>query len=80
MFGELIGAWAATVWRQMGSPQSVRLIELGPGRGTLMADALRAAQALPEFHRAIAVHLVEVSPVLGALQEKTLAVPGTGKR
>ena len=39
MFGELIGAWAATVWRQMGSPAEVKLIELGPGRGTLMADA-----------------------------------------
>jgi len=76
MFGELIGAWAATVWRQMGSPPRVHLVELGPGRGTLMADALRAAQALPEFHRAIAVHLVEVSPVLGALQEKTLADAG----
>jgi NADH dehydrogenase [ubiquinone] 1 alpha subcomplex assembly factor 7 len=73
MFGELIGAWAATVWRQMGSPLDVRLIELGPGRGTLMADALRAAKALPDFHAAISVHLVEISPVLCALQEKTLA-------
>ena len=49
MFGELIGAWAATVWQQMGAPQEVRLVELGPGRGTLMADALRAAKALPDF-------------------------------
>lgn len=73
MFGELIGAWTATVWRQMGSPRTVRLIELGPGRGTLMADALRAAQALPEFHAAVLVHLVEISPVLRALQEKRLA-------
>jgi SAM-dependent MidA family methyltransferase len=73
MFGELLGAWAATVWRQMGSPGRVHLIELGPGRGTLMADALRAAQALPDFHAALSVHLVEVSPVLRALQEKTLA-------
>lgn len=73
MFGELIGAWAATVWRQMGAPARVRLIELGPGRGTLMADALRAAQALPDFHAAVSVELVEVSPVLRALQEKTLA-------
>jgi SAM-dependent MidA family methyltransferase len=73
MFGELIGAWAATVWRQMGSPPRVHLVELGPGRGTLMADALRAAQALPEFHAALSVHLVEISPVLRALQEQTLA-------
>src|SRR5437868_9871187 len=73
MFGELIGAWAATVWRQIGSPGRVHLIELGPGRGTLMADALRAAKALPEFHAALSVHMVETSPVLRTLQEKTLA-------
>jgi SAM-dependent MidA family methyltransferase len=66
MFGELIGAWAATVWRQMGSPAKVQLVELGPGRGTLMADALRAARALPEFRAAISVHLVEISPALRA--------------
>ena len=72
MFGELIGAWAATVWRQMGSP-AVRLIELGPGRGTLMADALRAAKAMPEFAAALSVHLVETSPVLRGAQEAKLA-------
>lgn len=76
MFGELIGAWAAAVWRQMGSPERVHLIELGPGRGTLMADALRAARALPEFHAALLVHMVEISPVLRALQEKALASAG----
>jgi SAM-dependent MidA family methyltransferase len=73
MFGELIGAWAAAVWSEMGSPDRVQLIELGPGRGTLMADALRAAQALPEFHAALSVHLVEISPALRAAQEKALA-------
>jgi NADH dehydrogenase [ubiquinone] 1 alpha subcomplex assembly factor 7 len=73
MFGELIGAWAATVWRQMGSPAKVRLIELGPGRGTLMADMLRAATALPEFRVALSVHLVEISPTLRGRQEQTLA-------
>src|SRR2546421_652598 len=72
MFGELIGAWAATVWRQMGSPARVRLIELGPGRGTLMADVLRAAKALPEFRAALPVHLVEISPALRTRQEQTL--------
>ncbi len=49
MFGELIGLWAAEVWSRMGSPRSVRLIELGPGRGTLMSDALRAARIAPAF-------------------------------
>jgi SAM-dependent MidA family methyltransferase len=76
MFGELIGAWAAAVWRQMGSPARVQLVELGPGRGTLMADALRAAKALPEFFAALSVHLVEISPALRAMQEKTLANAG----
>ncbi len=76
MFGELIGLWAATVWTQMGTPENVRLIELGPGRGTLMNDALRAVQIVPEFHSAIVAHLVEISPVLQAQQEKTLEAAG----
>jgi NADH dehydrogenase [ubiquinone] 1 alpha subcomplex assembly factor 7 len=76
MFGELIGLWVAAVWKQMGAPENVRLIELGPGRGTMMKDALRAVQIVPEFRAAIVVHLVEVSPVLQAQQEK--ALEGTG--
>src|SRR6476661_8828918 len=78
MFGELIGLWAAAVWRKMGSPESIRLVELGPGRGTMMADALRAAKVLPAFQSALVVHLVETSPTLQQLQRKTLesfAVP-----
>jgi len=73
MFGELIGAWAAAVWQRMGSPLKVQLVELGPGRGTLMADALRASRALPEFRAALAVHLVEISPSLRQAQKRTLA-------
>jgi len=73
MFGELIGLWCAETWAAMGSPASVILAELGPGRGTLMADALRAARVAPEFHAALDVHLVETSPVLRQAQEKTLA-------
>jgi SAM-dependent MidA family methyltransferase len=72
MFGELVGLWASAVWKQMGAPENVRLIELGPGRGTMMKDALRALQIVPEFRSAIVVHLVEISPVLQAQQEKTL--------
>jgi len=76
MFGELIGLWAAEVWRAMGEPSPVRLVELGPGRGTLMADALRAARVLPAFRSATAVHLVETSPALRARQEAALAPAG----
>lgn len=73
MFGELIGIWAAAVWRQIGTPETVHLIELGPGRGTLMADALRAGHTVPDFGAAIVVHLVEISPALQERQRETLA-------
>ncbi|HUI95312.1 MAG TPA: SAM-dependent methyltransferase [Xanthobacteraceae bacterium] len=72
MFGELLGLWSAAVWRQMGAPANVRLIELGPGRGTMMHDMLRAAHVMPDFRRALAVDLVETSPVLRARQQQTL--------
>jgi len=75
MFGELIGLWAATVWRLMGEPQ-VQLVELGPGRGTLMRDVLRATRVVPGFHAAAAVHLVEISPVLERQQRAALAGVG----
>jgi NADH dehydrogenase [ubiquinone] 1 alpha subcomplex assembly factor 7 len=76
MFGELIGLWCAEVWRLMGAPDAFRLVELGPGRGTLMADALRAAEVLPGFATAAAVHFVETSPLLRARQ-KAARVGGT---
>ena len=77
MFGELIGLWAAEVWVAMGSPNPVRLIELGPGRGTLMSDALRAARIVPEFRAAIDVTLVETSPTLAEIQHETLLTSGS---
>jgi NADH dehydrogenase [ubiquinone] 1 alpha subcomplex assembly factor 7 len=73
VFGELLGLWAASAWHRMGEPENVRLIELGPGRGTMMLDALRAAQVAPAFRAAIVLHLVEISPVLQELQQQTLA-------
>ena len=73
MFGELIGLWAGAVWRQMGSPDNVRLVELGPGRGTMMLDALRAAKVMPDFRAAIVVHFVEISPALEEQQRRAFA-------
>jgi NADH dehydrogenase [ubiquinone] 1 alpha subcomplex assembly factor 7 len=70
MFGELIGLWAAAAWRSMGSPENVRLVELGPGRGSLMLDALRAAKVMPDFRTALVVHFVEISPVLEQFQRE----------
>jgi len=73
MFGELIGLWAAAVWNAMGSPPLVRLVELGPGRGTMMADALRALRVLPPLYQTLSVHLVEINPVLREKQKSTLS-------
>ena len=76
MFGEMLGLWAAAVWQGMGSPVRILLVELGPGRGTLMADALWTARAVPAFGRALSIHLVETSPVLREQQQKKLARAG----
>jgi NADH dehydrogenase [ubiquinone] 1 alpha subcomplex assembly factor 7 len=76
MFGELLGAWCVATWQQMGAPDMVHLVEIGPGRGTLMADALRASAHAPEFAAARRVHLVETSPALRALQQERLADTG----
>jgi len=73
MFGELIGLWCAVTWRQLGAPAPVHLVELGPGRGTLMKDALRAIKAEPEFSTALTPHLVETGARLRALQQQALA-------
>lgn len=72
MFGELVGLWCAVVWQQMGAPARLPLIELGPGRGTLMADALRAARLVPGFRDAVELHLVEASPTLRAVQARAV--------
>lgn len=73
MFGELLGLWAASVWRAIGSPPMLRLIELGPGRGTMMADALRALRVLPPLYQSLSVHMVEINPVLREKQRATLS-------
>jgi NADH dehydrogenase [ubiquinone] 1 alpha subcomplex assembly factor 7 len=73
IFGELCAVWGACLWDAMGRPARVQLVELGPGRGTLMADLLRGAAALPGgFAAALEVHLVEVSPALRRMQAAAL--------
>jgi NADH dehydrogenase [ubiquinone] 1 alpha subcomplex assembly factor 7 len=72
MFGELLGLWALEVWQRMGSPERVRLIEVGPGDGTLMSDMLRAAKVAPAFGAATDVWLVEASEPLKAAQRGRL--------
>ena len=73
MFGEIIGAWLAVVARQAGASAPLRLVELGPGRGTLMADILRVLRQVPRLADDIRVDMVETSPVLRARQRATLA-------
>jgi NADH dehydrogenase [ubiquinone] 1 alpha subcomplex assembly factor 7 len=73
VFGEILGLWAAVTWELIGRPDPVLLVELGPGRGTLMADALRATAAVvPAFRAALRLHLVESSPRLRAIQAERL--------
>lgn len=72
IFGELIGAWLAYCWQEMGAPPDTKLIELGPGHGTLMHDILRATRNIPSFHDSIRVCMVETSPTLRRLQQQKL--------
>src|SRR5258708_3673289 len=72
MFGELLGVWAASAWELMGRPDEVRLIEMGPGDGTLMGDILRTGRHAEGSLEAAAVWLVEPSPPLRALQAERL--------
>ena len=72
LFGEMIGLWLVQAWQDMGAPSGVAVVELGPGRGTLMADALRAAAVVPAFADSVSIHLVETSPVLKQKQAESL--------
>lgn len=76
LFGEMIGIWCVSMWQQMGSPKNLRLVELGPGRGTLMADLLRGTSVFPAFSSFLSVAMVEVSPVLRQLQWQALGCEG----
>eukprot|EP00216_Chloropicon_sp_CCMP2111_P003651 CAMPEP_0198243122 /NCGR_PEP_ID=MMETSP1446-20131203/24740_1 /TAXON_ID=1461542 ORGANISM="Unidentified sp, Strain CCMP2111" /NCGR_SAMPLE_ID=MMETSP1446 /ASSEMBLY_ACC=CAM_ASM_001112 /LENGTH=488 /DNA_ID=CAMNT_0043926851 /DNA_START=92 /DNA_END=1558 /DNA_ORIENTATION=+ len=84
LFGEMIGLWCVTVWKQLGCPEALRIVELGPGKGTLMADMIRSTGASSSTFKAFqdalfnnpnagGVHLVEVSPGLREKQRAALA-------
>lgn len=72
IFGELLGVWCAAAFQALGAPHHFLLIELGPGRGTLMSDVLRATRVMPGFREAAQIHLVETSPALRKLQAEKL--------
>jgi NADH dehydrogenase [ubiquinone] 1 alpha subcomplex assembly factor 7 len=68
IFGELLGLWCLAVWQSLGEPPSVIVVELGPGRGTLASDALRAWHTVPSFLASASIALVETSPTLREAQ------------
>ena len=72
IFGEMLGAWVANVWMKMGAPEAFTFLECGPGRGTLIADMLRATKGVEGFHKAARIHLLEMSPVLKEMQKEKL--------
>ena len=77
MFGELISIWCRLVWEKLGKPKSLNLVELGPGRGVLMSDILRASKSSQQFADAISVHLVEIGePMVEAQKEALSEYPG----
>ncbi|MDD2869466.1 SAM-dependent methyltransferase [Neomegalonema sp.] len=78
MFGEMLGLWLAQVWLDQGAPDPFLLVEMGPGRGTLMADALRAAGRVPGFLKAARLWLIEISPRLRGIQAGKLAAFAPG--
>jgi NADH dehydrogenase [ubiquinone] 1 alpha subcomplex assembly factor 7 len=76
MFGEMLGLWLGQVWIDQGSPKNTHLVELGPGRGTLMADALRVLKRVPDFLDQVEIVLVEASPTLREIQKARLENSG----
>lgn len=76
MFGEILGLWCGQCWVDQGCPKNTRLVELGPGRGTLMADALRALKRVPGFLDEVELVLVEASPTLRDIQRERLKDSG----
>lgn len=76
MFGEIVGLWCVSVWEQMHQPDPFAFVELGPGRGTLMADVLHAVRIRPAFTAAARLRLVETSPALSEHQRRALSGRG----
>ncbi len=72
VFGELLGLFLADYWIKLGRPNSINLVELGPGRGTLLADMLRSTRSVEGFHQSLCLHLIEINPALQKQQESSI--------
>lgn len=77
VFGEVIAAWALDYYTKRGQPDTITLIELGPGKGTLMADFLRTAKLSKTFSEALSLCFVEINPLLKAIQQQKIPGPAT---
>src|SRR5947207_886548 len=75
VFGELIGAWVIDYYEKMGHPKSLSLVELGPGKGTLMADFLRTTHISSALSQALQIYMVEINPLLKVIQQRTIPHP-----
>ena len=73
VFGEILGLWCAVTWQKGNKPKELNLVELGPGRGTLMSDIMRSGITVPSFLDAVQIHLVETSDVLCKIQRQVLS-------
>ena len=73
LFGEMLAVWVMLTWEKMGKPSDIQLVELGPGRGTLMSDIWRSMAVQPELRDNVQIHMVEFSPRLLQIQEEALA-------
>ena len=76
IFGELVGSWLVHAWEESGAPSSFNLVELGPGRGTLMSDILRVAKVRPNFLSGVHVYMIEASGRMRYAQKRLLADRG----
>lgn len=72
LFGEMIAIWCISVWHSLGSPKAINIVELGPGKGTMMQDIMRIASQFNDFKSSIKLHLVELSPTMRAKQREAL--------
>lgn len=79
MFGEIVGVWIVAAWQSLASPAPVAIAEIGPGRGTLMKDALRTiARLAPDLLAAAEIFMIETSPRLAEIQKDTMAGTDAG--
>ncbi|BAO99973.1 class I SAM-dependent methyltransferase [Wolbachia endosymbiont of Cimex lectularius] len=72
LFGEIVAVWVMHTWEKLGKPSKFSLVELGPGKGTLIHDIIRVTRKYNDFFDSVSIHLVEISPALQEVQKEEL--------